>query len=349
TNKIFSRDRHYQRWTGGIVAVENFTGGGDGDFLGVEYYLTNTDTVNSISVYIDYRTTVGTTILGQVYLDAATPTLVIESEEFLIEEEHIGTWVTLAMVTINPGDDILAGGSNYYCGVECYASGEDLNIGTEGEAYPHLLHLEAKLRLGTTWYWIHELPYVRLNLAGATLPAYFTSEPELECGLENYYSYTAEVTDPQNLTVTLEAESTNTDVLLDFIDNGNGTIDITTGATPFDAGLVLDDRFRIRVMVDNGTVVNEQYFWVTVVPTIGIADADINNINIYPNPAQNVLFVENAKNARIYIYNLLGDVVTSIERADMLNQISLDKFAAGTYIISVVKDNEVITKKFNKI
>ncbi|MEA3445468.1 MAG: hypothetical protein U9R19_12170, partial [Bacteroidota bacterium] len=91
SNNIFSRDRHPQRWTGGIVAVENFTGGGDGDFLGVEYYLTNTDTVNSISVYIDYRTTVGTTILGQVYLDAATPTLVIESEEFLIEEEHIGT------------------------------------------------------------------------------------------------------------------------------------------------------------------------------------------------------------------------------------------------------------------
>lgn len=360
TNNTFARDR---RWNGGSVSIDNYTGGLDGDFIGVEYYIPNDDVLNSLSIFINYNTTPGTSVLGQAFLDdgAGSASLHAETDELVIEPHHIGTWVDLPFLSQPPVNNVVTAGSNYFVGVECYPGGEELSLNTDGEEYPHLLWYESKLRIGTDWYWIHELPHIRLNLDGATLMPEFGSSPHdnqftqsldvADCPENTVYEYyTATISDPQSLTLTVTAAS-NLAALnpVTVTDNGNGTWHISTAGTPQDAGLTVGDEFRIRITADNGTVSNEQYFWVTVIPPISISEAVERPVNIYPNPAQNVLYVQNAANATIEIYNLLGELVSSVENAETTSQINIDNLSAGTYVISIVKNNEVVTKKFNKI
>ncbi|MCF8372213.1 MAG: hypothetical protein K9H64_11365 [Bacteroidales bacterium] len=264
-NKIFARDRQQERWTGGVLSVNSFSGGLDGDFLGVQYFLPNTATVNSISVFIDYHTDPGTIIVGQIYENSPTSTYfpVIGTEEYEIQEADLGTWVTLPVYIINPGSEVLPGGSNYVCGVECYSGFNDLYIGSEPGDYPHLIHLETKIRLTTNWYWILDLPYIRLNLAGAVLPPVFVSAPFTEICASSAQNYPQvleiEVSDPGNLPLTLTAIDLPTFVS-SFTDNGNGTATIIAEPTPADMG----SSFKFRFRADNGTVQNEQIFYALV-------------------------------------------------------------------------------------
>jgi len=80
--------------------------------------------------------------------------------------------------------------------------------------------------------------------------------------------------------------------------------------------------------------------------TSNIETATENNINVYPNPANDVLNITNAENATITIYNVLGEVVKTVTN---VNQISLANVAEGSYIVRIVKENNVITKKINVV
>jgi hypothetical protein len=223
------------------------------------------------------------------------------------------------------------------------------NRGVESEDYPHMLWLESVVRLGTDYSWISNgLPYIRLNFEGAVLPPTFTSTADTLCNENLPYQSTVSVSDPQSLPLTLSATSNNPDMNLSFVDNGNGTIDITTIA-PDAAGLIVGDAFRIRVLADNGTVVNEQYYWVDVTDPIGNEEIASNPVNIYPNPSTGILNIENAANATIKVYNIIGDEVTSIEKANSNTRIDLNRFAQGTYIVKVISNNNVVSKKINLI
>lgn len=361
-NKIFSRDRHYERWTGGTISPSGFGGGLPGDYIGTNYYLPNTDTINSISFYVDYRTVPGpgTVLKGQVFQGEFfnSPLEQIGTDEYEITDLDLGTWVTIPAYIVNPGSEVLQGGNNYIVGGEFYyntTTDEEILIGDEPGDYPHLLSYESVVRLGTDWFWVsNAMPYIRLNLAGATLPPVFETVRKDSCGIDQTYCYVAMISDPQGLPLTVTAESNNPDINFSVTDLGNGEYFVESDVTPSTASLVLDDRTRIRIMADNGTVVNEQYFWINVVQyaepcNIGVNENLENEISIYPNPAQEVLYIDNASNSSIYIYNLVGELVTSIENAEYSNAVNIEQLAAGTYIISVVKDNNVVTQKFNKL
>ncbi|MEA3444428.1 MAG: hypothetical protein U9R19_06830, partial [Bacteroidota bacterium] len=58
-NKIMARDYVYTRASGPSLYAD----GADGDLLGVDYYIVNADTAQSISVFIDYRTDPGNTLI----------------------------------------------------------------------------------------------------------------------------------------------------------------------------------------------------------------------------------------------------------------------------------------------
>ncbi|MCF8372458.1 MAG: T9SS type A sorting domain-containing protein [Bacteroidales bacterium] len=357
-NKIFSRDHHYERWNGGTMSPDGFGGGLSGDFIGVNYYLPNTATVNSISYYVDYRTTPGTVLKGQIYQGefSTTQTEWIGTEEYTIEPKDIGTWVTIPKYVINPGSEVLTGQNNYIVGAEFYYNtGEDLLLGDEGEDYPHLLWLESVVRLTTDWFWVsNSMAYIRLNLEGAILPPVFESARKDSCGIDQTYCYIVSLSDPQNLPLTVTAESSDPDIDYTLTDLGGGMYLVETTVTPSSVNYVLNERFRIRIKADNGTVVNEQYFWIYVVPTaapcnVGIEESSIDDVKIYPNPAQDLLYIDNTGNSSIYIYNLVGELVKSIDKADYFTTINIEGLAAGSYIISVVKNNEVVTKKFSKL
>lgn len=74
-----------------------------------------------------------------------------------------------------------------------------------------------------------------------------------------------------------------------------------------------------------------------------------NNINIYPNPANEYIWINNIENANVLITDILGNVLyININTQNAIN-IDTKNFATGTYFIKINKDNNVITRKFNVI
>ncbi len=72
-------------------------------------------------------------------------------------------------------------------------------------------------------------------------------------------------------------------------------------------------------------------------------------INVYPNPTTGTLNITNAENAAVYVYNILGEVVASINNADASSTIDMSNLSEGTYIVKILTDDNVITKKINLI
>ncbi|MFH2141054.1 MAG: choice-of-anchor J domain-containing protein [Bacteroidota bacterium] len=70
-----------------------------------------------------------------------------------------------------------------------------------------------------------------------------------------------------------------------------------------------------------------------------------NNIHIYPNPTSGLIKFLNVENATIDIYNTLGEVVTSVNSNTSYQQIDLSTFDNGTYIVKIVNEGNVITRK----
>ena len=71
------------------------------------------------------------------------------------------------------------------------------------------------------------------------------------------------------------------------------------------------------------------------------------NANIYPNPASTQLHVDNVEGATISIYNLVGEKVMEVANANKFNTLNTSELAAGSYIVKVVNNDKVTTKKIN--
>jgi hypothetical protein len=87
---------------------------------------------------------------------------------------------------------------------------------------------------------------------------------------------------------------------------------------------------------------------VTVeVTEVGINGANASNLTIYPNPAQNEVFVTGVKNiTNVQILSLDGKVVMSEQTNN--NRIDVSSVNDGMYILRVISGNEVYTTRFVK-
>ncbi len=81
----------------------------------------------------------------------------------------------------------------------------------------------------------------------------------------------------------------------------------------------------------------------------GIAENNSSEISVYPNPARNILYVDNAKDAIIEIYNIFGTLINRNENADFIQTFNISELPSGTYIVRILKDGEIINKKINII
>lgn len=75
----------------------------------------------------------------------------------------------------------------------------------------------------------------------------------------------------------------------------------------------------------------------------------VNRIIVYPNPVNSVLFIKSSNNAtidKVIVVDLLGRVI--LEETPVNNQINVEQFASGTYIIEAFSGNEKFQSKFIK-
>ena len=74
--------------------------------------------------------------------------------------------------------------------------------------------------------------------------------------------------------------------------------------------------------------------------------SEINSVDIYPNPTTNILHIELNDNIIpiVKIYNLYGNKIDEQES----NNILINNYSSGTYLIEIINNNESTFKKFIK-
>ncbi|GAA4116365.1 hypothetical protein GCM10022393_16980 [Aquimarina addita] len=74
----------------------------------------------------------------------------------------------------------------------------------------------------------------------------------------------------------------------------------------------------------------------------------INNITMYPNPATNVITINNAANSTIHVYDINGSRVLTANILSNSETINLNSLATGIYYAKVQNTNTISTLKFVK-
>lgn len=88
---------------------------------------------------------------------------------------------------------------------------------------------------------------------------------------------------------------------------------------------------------------------------VGIEKFNYKNINIYPNPVYNEIFIESEnislKNCKILIFNYLGQEILNLKNISQTNkiEINLKNQTPGFYIITIENNNKIFYNKICKI
>jgi hypothetical protein len=88
---------------------------------------------------------------------------------------------------------------------------------------------------------------------------------------------------------------------------------------------------------------------VSISIVTNVNETAAKEVRIYPNPAQNTLYVQNAENSIIRIYDVLGNVVSEINNTNALANIDMSGLSNGNYVVKVISGTKVTTQKINVI
>jgi len=102
--------------------------------------------------------------------------------------------------------------------------------------------------------------------------------------------------------------------------------------------------FNVWLHVYNQCTEDSIMYTVTT-DDVGINEFE-NLISIYPNPAQNNVYVKNIpSNATLGIYNIVGEKIIEIQSTSNQVEINTNQFANGTYFVKINTNIQSITKK----
>ena len=82
-------------------------------------------------------------------------------------------------------------------------------------------------------------------------------------------------------------------------------------------------------------------------PTFDVAENSASMVTVYPNPASEKVMVESNVTVNQYeIYNVAGEVIISMPVNEKSFEINVNELPAGTYLIKMVSDGMVQTRRF---
>ena len=147
------------------------------------------------------------------------------------------------------------------------------------------------------------------------------------------------------ITSNLTADFTSTTTFSDSIswDFGDGT---TAGdmQTPTHTYATINNTYDVWLYAYNECTSDSILYQITT-DNIGITDFE-NLISIYPNPANHNLNITNLPtNANINIFNILGELVTTVRVKNSKTELNVSDFIEGTYILKIENNHDTIIKK----
>lgn len=126
----------------------------------------------------------------------------------------------------------------------------------------------------------------------------------------------------------------------ELLDNPNAQNPV---ATPTEEGEIV-----FSVEVSDGTDTKEVELTVVVVDCVGVEVRIINDMTIYPNPADDVVYVtvnENSENVSWTLINMQGQIIRKMSDVSGNFEINLDDVDKGIYFLNVIVGGKPIIKK----
>jgi len=94
----------------------------------------------------------------------------------------------------------------------------------------------------------------------------------------------------------------------------------------------------------SGDVIYKSHMGVSQ-STVGLNNITETVIKMYPNPATDYIIIENAKDAEMKLYDMIGRLITSNTISEIDENINISNFDAGVYFVVVSKEGENFSKK----
>ena len=101
--------------------------------------------------------------------------------------------------------------------------------------------------------------------------------------------------------------------------------------------------YTYSVIAKKGSSQSLPAFVTVKVSTVGIDEIQTNDINIYPNPATDVIYVDMEESFDAIIYNYQGQVVKTVKVEN--SQINVSELSYGIYFVEIRTQNNVAVKK----
>lgn len=79
---------------------------------------------------------------------------------------------------------------------------------------------------------------------------------------------------------------------------------------------------------------------------LGVTDAALEGVAIYPNPATSVLNIRNAEAASIVVFDILGKKLIQMDNISLDQEIDVASLQTGTYLVKITNGAAVKTEKF---
>lgn len=123
--------------------------------------------------------------------------------------------------------------------------------------------------------------------------------------------------------------------------------DTTIVAIPSDPNATVsithDSQSRINIVVTAEDGTTQKTYFIRIVFFDDSTSADLisfDDIKVYPNPARNIMYVDNAENSYIEIYSILGKLLYAKQIFDNRAEIDVSQFENGVYVLRINKDGE---------
>lgn len=78
---------------------------------------------------------------------------------------------------------------------------------------------------------------------------------------------------------------------------------------------------------------------------LGTGSNAFETLAIYPNPANNQITIQNAENASVAIYDILGKRVMTTDQISQTQVLNVSQLKTGTYFVSITKDQQTTVQK----
>lgn len=78
---------------------------------------------------------------------------------------------------------------------------------------------------------------------------------------------------------------------------------------------------------------------------LGVSTNVLSSVAMFPNPATNMVTIQNAENANVQVFDILGKVVVSQNNISATQEINISSLQTGTYFVKIEKNNEIAVEK----